>query len=505
MRQPAADEARAFLAGAQFVWHQQFELAPGLPTPGVSPADWLLAAFDVPRDLHGKTVLDIGTTNGAVAFEAERRGADRVVAVDILDIDWFGFRALAELFDSKAEFLQCSLYELPDVLQETFDVVVFWGVLYHLRHPLLGLDAVRRVARDVVYLETAVADFRDGSTETVARFHQLDDLGGDASNWWSPTSAALAAWCRSAGFDVERTRTLPDGEPATRCLASLRVTPDAPEYLRVSYEKELRVRTPEPPPLPIPPYEMRVLVGPTDPADFDNADGALVVPGVGVEQYEAVFDWGCGCGRVARKLMQQDPRPSRYLGIDLHRGMVEWCRTNLAPHDVRFEFLHHDVYEKGFNPDATDTWLPFPAPENTFTLALAWSVFTHVNEEQAVRYLHEMRRILRDDGVLYSTWFLFDKSDYPMMDTFQNALFINDINPTNAVIFDREWLRRTVREAGFTMFAAEPPILRGYQWSLWLTPTEAGRPDVELPDDTAPAGRLVPKRARANPHEIGLS
>ena len=237
---------------------------------------------------------------------------------------------------------------------------------------------------------------------------------------------------------------MPDGEPATRCLASLRVTPDAPEYLRVSYEKELRVRTPEPPPLPIPPYEMRVLVGPTDPADFDNADGALVVPGVGVEQYEAVFDWGCGCGRVARKLMQQDPRPSRYLGIDLHRGMVEWCRTNLAPHDVRFEFLHHDVYEKGFNPDATDTWLPFPAPENTFTLALAWSVFTHVNEEQAVRYLHEMRRILRDDGVLYSTWFLFDKSDYPMMDTFQNALFINDINPTNAVIFDREWLRRTV-------------------------------------------------------------
>ena len=145
MRQPAADEARAFLAGAQFVWHRQFELAPGLPTPGVSPADWLLAAFDVPRDLHGKTVLDIGTTNGAVAFEAERRGADRVVAVDILDIDWFGFRALAELFDSKAEFLQCSLYELPDVLQETFDVVVFWGVLYHLRHPLLGLDAVRRV------------------------------------------------------------------------------------------------------------------------------------------------------------------------------------------------------------------------------------------------------------------------------------------------------------------------------------------------------------------------
>ena len=240
MREPNADEARAFLAAAQFVWHQRFDLAPNVPTPGVSPADWLLAAFDVPHDLRGSSVLDIGTTNGATAFELERRGADRVVAVDVLDIDWFGFRALAELFDSKAEFVQCSLYELPDVLNETFDIVVFWGVLYHLRHPLLGLDGVRRLARDIVYLETAVSDFHDEPSEVIARFHQLDDLGNDFSNWWSPTTAALTAWCRSAGFDVLRTRPIPDDQPATRCLATLRVTPGDPEYLRVSYEQPLR-------------------------------------------------------------------------------------------------------------------------------------------------------------------------------------------------------------------------------------------------------------------------
>jgi len=248
MRVPSADEARAFLAEAQFVWHQKFDLAPGVTTPGVSPADWLLAAFDVPSDLRGKRVLDIGTTNGATAFEAERRGADRVVAVDVLDIDWFGFRALTELFESKAEFVQCSLYELPEVLDETFDIVVFWGVLYHLRHPLLGLDNVRRLARDLVYLETAVSDFRDEPSEVIARFHQLDELSNDFSNWWSPTTAALTAWCRSAGFDVLGTRPIPDGAPATRCLATLRVTPDDPEYLRVSYEQPLRasIRTDAP-------------------------------------------------------------------------------------------------------------------------------------------------------------------------------------------------------------------------------------------------------------------
>jgi tRNA (mo5U34)-methyltransferase len=240
MREPAAAEARAFLAEAQFVWHQRFDLAPGVPSPGVSPADWLLEAFEMPQDLRGKSVVDIGTTNGATAFEVERRGADRVVAVDILDIDWFGFRALAQLFDSKAEFVQCSLYELPDVLDETFDIVVFWGVLYHLRHPLLGLDGVRRLARDIVYLETAVSDFRDAPSEAIARFHQLDDLGDDFSNWWSPTTAALTAWCRSAGFEVLSARPIPDNEPATRCLATLRATPGEPEYLRVSYEQPLR-------------------------------------------------------------------------------------------------------------------------------------------------------------------------------------------------------------------------------------------------------------------------
>jgi tRNA (mo5U34)-methyltransferase len=240
MRQPGADEARAFLADAPFVWHQRFDLAPGVPTPGVSPNDWLLAAFQVPADLRGKRVLDIGTTNGATAFELERRGADRVVAVDVLDIDWFGFRALAELFDSKAEFVQCSLYELPETLDETFDLVVFWGVLYHLRHPLLGLDNVRRLAHDLVYLETAVSDFRDDPTDAIARFHRLDELADDFTNWWSPTTAALVAWCQSAGFEVLNTRPIPDDEPASRCLATLRVVPGEPEYARVSYEQPLR-------------------------------------------------------------------------------------------------------------------------------------------------------------------------------------------------------------------------------------------------------------------------
>src|SRR5258706_960173 len=103
--------------------------------------------------MTGMSVLDIGTTNGAMIFECERGGASGLVAVDILDKDHFGFASLAEFFESKAEFLQGSVYELADVLGETFDLVIFWGVLYHLRHPLLGLDSVRRLAAGRVTLE----------------------------------------------------------------------------------------------------------------------------------------------------------------------------------------------------------------------------------------------------------------------------------------------------------------------------------------------------------------
>ena len=74
MRQPGEREAKEFLAESQFIWHQKFDLCPGVETPGVNAIPWLLESFGFPDDLSGKSVLDIGTTNGAVAFEAERHG-----------------------------------------------------------------------------------------------------------------------------------------------------------------------------------------------------------------------------------------------------------------------------------------------------------------------------------------------------------------------------------------------------------------------------------------------
>ena len=125
------------------------------------------------------------------------------------------------------------------MLQETFDLVIFWGVLYHLRHPLLGLDTVRRLARGRVSLETAVCNHQDGDVGPLARFHRLDDLGKDPTNWWSPSIEALEAWVGSAGFRVRATVPIPPDGPAQRALLDLEVEGERAEYLRVSYERPL--------------------------------------------------------------------------------------------------------------------------------------------------------------------------------------------------------------------------------------------------------------------------
>lgn len=232
------------------------------------------------------------------------------------------------------------------------------------------------------------------------------------------------------------------------------------------------------------------MVGPTDPAAFDNPSGDLVFPELPTHAYEAVFDFGCGCGRLARQLIQQVPMPRRYLGVDLHPVMIRWCQENLSPRAREFAFRHHDVAHPIRNPgEGKPATRAFEAEDDWSTLVIAHSVFTHLLEADAEFYLSEVARILSSTGVFVSTWFLFDKRLFPMMQEFQHALYINDMHPTNAVIFDRAWLKGAARRNGLTIYSASPPEVRGFQWSICMTPARTGLEEVTLPEDEAPLAK----------------
>jgi tRNA (mo5U34)-methyltransferase len=242
---PTPEAAADFIERADFLWHQRFELAPDVWTPGVSPIPWLCHMAELPADLSGRTVLDIGTTNAGTAFEVERRGAARVVAVDIFDPDQFGVRTLTEFLGSKVEYVRCTVYELAQRFPEPFDLVIFWGVLYHLRHPLLALDNVRAVTAGEASLETAVCDGqlpRRQRRQALARFYRRDELSNDPSNWFAPTVTALEDWCGSAGWQIERTAAWPRRRP-DRAMLWLRPTDGRAEYEQLSYERPLRCTT----------------------------------------------------------------------------------------------------------------------------------------------------------------------------------------------------------------------------------------------------------------------
>jgi SAM-dependent methyltransferase len=149
--------------------------------------------------------------------------------------------------------------------------------------------------------------------------------------------------------------------------------------------------------LPFPPLEMRRLVGPTEITTFDNPKGQFVFKDIPAENYRFVLDFGCGCGRIARQLIQQEHRPERYIGVDIHTGMIDWCRSNLAPAAPGFEFIHHDVFNLGLNPGKDKPlFRSLPVENRTVSLMVAWSVFTHLLESQAEFYLKEAARHLAE-------------------------------------------------------------------------------------------------------------
>jgi tRNA (mo5U34)-methyltransferase len=179
---------------------------------------WERFAHAIPEDLSGCTVLDIGCNAGFYSLEMKRRGADRVVGLDADPRYLAQARLAAEALEMDIEFRQLSVYDVPQ-LGEKFDLVIFMGVLYHLRHPLLALDLIHEhVTRDLLLFQSMQRGsdqlmevrpdyhFDERAIFDDARFPKMHFIEhkytGDPTNWWVPNRACVEAMLRSAGFEI---------------------------------------------------------------------------------------------------------------------------------------------------------------------------------------------------------------------------------------------------------------------------------------------------------------
>ncbi|GGC78498.1 TIGR04290 family methyltransferase [Chelatococcus reniformis] len=179
---------------------------------------WRHFAGSLPQDLSGKSVLDIGCNGGFYSLEMKRRGAARVLGVDFDDDYLAQARFAAEVAGLDIAFAKLSVYDVA-ALRERFDIVLFMGVLYHLRHPLLALDLIREhvvdnllvfqsMQRGSAEVDPAVGD-RDFWDVTpferpgYPRLHFVEhSYAQDPTNWWVPNAACVEAMLRSAGFEI---------------------------------------------------------------------------------------------------------------------------------------------------------------------------------------------------------------------------------------------------------------------------------------------------------------
>lgn len=187
------------------IWHHRFELPGGVWTKGPFKPGDRLHRFGLSERLDGQTVLDVGAWDGFYTFECERRGA-QVTSADTWNPEHMvtseGYAVAHRVLKSKARPIRVSVHDLDPAVHGQFDVVLFFGVFYHLTNPFEALQRLRAVTRKTLIVETA-SDMRLARSPAL-RFYEGSELANDNTNWFAPNAQALIAMCKAAGFREAR-------------------------------------------------------------------------------------------------------------------------------------------------------------------------------------------------------------------------------------------------------------------------------------------------------------
>jgi len=187
-------------------WLHSIDLGNGVVTPGKwgAPSELVLKAFDT-IDFSGKKVLDVGTCNGLWAFEAEKRGAKEVHAIDFLELIDYAYQPAFSLahqaLNSQVHYHpDTAVYDVERLGISDFDIVLFLGVYYHIKNPLLALAKLRRVTRSGGRILIS-GDVIHNEDDAFARFYYRT-YHVHESNWWVPSIACLREWAECSFFDI---------------------------------------------------------------------------------------------------------------------------------------------------------------------------------------------------------------------------------------------------------------------------------------------------------------
>jgi len=211
-------------------WFHRMELPGGIVTPGWSdPKIDKLPYFGLPEQMTGMRVLDIGHAEGFFSFEAERRGAAEIIGIENYPPMARKFEICRAALDSRARSHLTSVYDLSPKTFGTFDLVMFFGVLYHLRHPLLALEKIHSVCTGTLLMQTSTCGLE--SEKALAEFHPFGIQSGPAERplhdptcFWFPNTACCKAMLEHVGFkNVEE--EVPKTSMAGRVRAMLQSVP----------------------------------------------------------------------------------------------------------------------------------------------------------------------------------------------------------------------------------------------------------------------------------------
>jgi tRNA (mo5U34)-methyltransferase len=207
--EPALASDELARRAAEIHWYHSMDLGHGLRTAGATDPAASLPRLHLPANLHGRRVLDVGAWDGFYSFECERRGADEVVATDSFAWsaqNWSskaGFELAREALGSRVRAIEVDVMDLSEELVGgTYDLVLFLGVLYHLRDPVAALGRVASVTAPggLLVVETHVDAL--WTRRPTARFYAGQELAFDPTNWWGPNPEAVRAMLAAAGFTM---------------------------------------------------------------------------------------------------------------------------------------------------------------------------------------------------------------------------------------------------------------------------------------------------------------